>query len=184
MRDGPAPARLPPVRYKGDMTRLLALPFLLLAACATTGASDPWPATYALSGGPTDERPAIPVVSKPNTLRGMVGYTTSRGDGSFTLAGQYEYRWRKDMGFGGFLDLSFGDEFSPVLGGAFFWHPIDIVNLMAGPGYDFEEHEVVVRVGGSVDFEWRDFEIGPAIFVDLGGHGTPLLLSFSISRDF
>lgn len=166
------------------MTRLICIPLLFLAACATTGVAESWPGTYALSGGPTDERPAIPVVHNPHTVRGMVGYTTTRGDGSFTLAGQYEYQWRKDMGVGGFLDLSFGDKFSPVLGGAFFWHPIEIVNVMAGPGVDFQRDDTFARVGVSVDMEWKDFLVGPAAYVDIGARGTPLLLAFSISRDF
>jgi len=161
------------------MIRALILPLAVLAACAAPARD-----MHALAGGPEDEEPAVPRVSDRHALRGMVGYTTSRGDGSFTLAGQYEYRVRRNWGAGGFLDLAFGDEFTPVLGAGLFWHPIENVNLLAAPGFDFEDEDIVIRVGGSIDFEWKKYEIGPAAAVDLAGDGTPLLLAFHISRDF
>lgn len=166
------------------MIRFVALPLFLLAACASTSPRDPWPATYALSGGPTDERAAIPKISNPHRVRGLVGYNTARAGGSLTVGGQYEYQWRKDLGVGGFLDLAFGDEFATVLGGGLFWHPLENLNLMAAPGYDFNEGELVVRVGGSYDFEWKGYWIGPAVYVDLGGDGTPILLAFNMGKDF
>ena len=166
------------------MIRILTIPLLLLAACAAPGPSDPWPATYALSGGPKDERAAIPKVSHPHRAKAMVGYNTARAGGSLTLSGQYEYQWRKDLGVGGFLDLAFGDEFATVIGGGMYWHPMDNLNLLAAPGYDFNEGELVVRVGASYDFEWKEYWIGPAVYVDLGGDGTPILFAFSFGKDF
>lgn len=166
------------------MIRILALPLFFLAACASTPSQDPWPATYALSGGPTEERAAIPKVGEPHRVKGLVGYNTARAGGSFTVSGQYEYKWRPELGVGGFLDLAFGDEFATVLGGGVYWHPMENLNVFGGPGYDFNENELVVRVGASYDFEWKSYWIGPAVYVDLGGEGTPILLAFAFGKDF
>ncbi|MHC4938676.1 MAG: hypothetical protein ACYTHK_06880 [Planctomycetota bacterium] len=166
------------------MIRTLLLPLLFLAACATTAPQDSWPAMHAISGGPTEERAAIPKVGNPHRVNALAGYNTARAGGSFTVGGQYEYRLNPDLGVGGFLDLAWGDEFASVLGGGVFWHPIENLNILGAPGYDFNENELVVRVGASYDFDWEDYRVGPAVYVDLGGEGTPILLAFNFGWDF
>lgn len=176
---------------------LLTLPLLLIAtACASVPASGA-PRSDTLSSGDSlapdsrpyfaarDEAPAID--SGPyheHTIRPIVGYTTERQDGGFTLAAQYEYRFKKEWGAGAFADLVFGDSTAFVLGALGYWHPVENLTLVAGPGVDFDNDDVFARVGGSYDIKLKQFTIGPAVYVDLGAKSTPILAGLLASFDF
>jgi hypothetical protein len=172
---------------------------LLFAACtsprATTSSERSEPSdlanlvagpapVVALADGPTDEAPAVSTNPNPQSVRGFVGWTTERSDGGVTIAGQYEYRLRREWGAGAYADLVFGDDTAFLAGVGLFWHPVPQLNLMAGPGIDFENDDFFARAGASYDFEWKDFGVGPAAFVDLGASGTPILIALQISYDW
>jgi len=173
---------------------LLTIPALLLAtACASSSATtaDAWRSTdsepfFALAdGGPTTERPAIPrSPSKRHVARAFVGGTTERAGGGFTLGGQYEYRLTEDWGVGALADVTFGSDTAFVLGAAGYWHPIERLTLLAAPGVDFDKDDFFVRLGGSFEFAVKEFLIGPALYVDLGAKGTPILAGLIASFDF
>jgi hypothetical protein len=165
---------------------------LLSAACATgrpAATVEAWPHAgsepFLAAAEPATEEPAEPTApSRLHSGRVLVGGTTDRGGGGFTLGGQYEYRLKADWGVGGFADVTFGSDVAIVIGAAGYWHPIDRLTLLAGPGVDLEADDIFVRVGGSYDFTVKDYVIGPALYIDLGAKGTPILLGLSISLDF
>jgi hypothetical protein len=164
---------------------------LLSAACATGPAStvEVWPRAESepllAAAEPATEGPAEPTTpSRLHSGRLLVGGTTDRGGGGFTLGGQYEYRLAADWGVGGFADVTFGSKVAVVIGAAGYWRPIDRLTLLAGPGVDLERDDIFVRVGGAYDFAFKDYVIGPALYIDLGAKGTPILLGLSISLDF
>ena len=173
---------------------LLAIPAVLLgAACATRPAAtvDVWrtadaePFFAAAGEGPSTERPANPTTpSRRHVGRLFVGGTTDRGGGGFTLGGQYEYRLAAEWGVGGLADVTFGRNVAVVIGAAGYWHPIERLTLLAAPSVDLERDDFFVRAGGSYDFAVKDYLIGPALYVDLGAKGTPILLGLVVSFDF
>ena len=173
---------------------LLALPAVLLCAACASGpvaTADAWRSAdsepyFAMAGeGPSDEPAAIPTSpSRRHLGRAYVGGTSERGGGGLTLGGQYEYRLATEWGVGGLADVTFGSDVAVVIGVAGYWHPVLRLTLLAAPSVDLQRDDVFVRVGGSYDFAVKDFVIGPALYVDLGAKGTPILLAAFVSFDF
>lgn len=160
------------------MSRILIPALVLMTACAMPMQRNDDDVGAARSSRST--------IRKPHVARGFVGGTTNRGGGGFTLGGQYEYRINKDWGAGGVLDFTFGSDFATVLGVSGYWHPWQTLNVMAAPAYDFNEGEVFVRVGASYDFPMKQYDISlaPALYIDLGAKGTPLMIGLLVSKDF
>ncbi len=168
---------------------LLAVPALLLVAACTTGpdvAVDAWrTADSELFLAAATERPATSTTpSRQHEGRLFVGGTTDRGGGGLTLGGQYEYRLSTEWGVGGLADVTFGRDVAVVIGAAGYWHPIDRLTLLAAPAVDLERDDFLVRAGGSYDFAFKGYVIGPALYVDLGAKGTPVLFGLVVSFDF
>ena len=87
----------------------------------------------------------------------------------------------KEWGVGACADLTFGNSTAFVLGGAGYWHPIEDLTLLAGPGVDFDNDDVFARVGGSSEFKVKQLSMGPAVYVDLGAKGTPIMAGLLFS---
>lgn len=154
--------------------------FLLATACASRPGLDD--RSYFAAA---DEKPAFSTApSHQNSFRPIVGGTTEREGGGLTLGAQYEYHVTKDWGAGAFADITFGDSTAFVLGGAGYWHPVEELTLLAGPGVDFENDDVFARVGGSYEFKVKELMMGPAIYVDLGARKTPIFAGLLFSFDF
>jgi hypothetical protein len=139
--------------------RNLVITILVAAAMsAVTGCA----ATAAGSGARSYE---------PHTMNAVVGVSMNRPETGVAVGANYEYRKDDKLGFGGFADIAFGDDTSTVVGGAVFWHPADPWTVFGGPGVNFtsgDDAEVIARVGGFYTFEWKDYEIAPTAWVDLG----------------
>jgi len=163
------------------MNKLLScVPLILFAACASRPVLDS-ESYYAAA----DEAPAKATTPiDHNVVRPIVGGTTDRGGGGFTIAGQYEYRISSDWGAGAFADVVFGDRIVFVLGAGAYWHPVEALSLLGGVGVDFKRDETFARVGGSYEFELKQLKLGPALYVDLGAKGTPVLAGLLFSFDF
>ncbi|MHC4953707.1 MAG: hypothetical protein ACYTGZ_07440 [Planctomycetota bacterium] len=160
---------------------LLTLPCLLLSVACASSPSRGSGADFSASSEP----PAIQTgPSRRHVARAFVGGTTERGGGGLTLGGQYEYRITDKWGAGGLADVTIGSDVAVVLGGAGYWHPIKELTLLAAPAVDFENDDFFVRLGGSYDFEVKDFLLGPAVYVDIGAKGTPILAGLIVSFDF
>ena len=118
-------------------------------------------------------------------VNGLVGGTTDRGGGGFTIGGNYEYLLKHELGIAGFADITFGSRTTTTVGGGVWWHPADRWNLLAAPGVSFGNGtDVFVRLGVAYDFPFKEYLLSPYVSVDVFGNKTPVFFAFSFGKKF
>jgi hypothetical protein len=112
-----------------------------------------------------------------NMFLGVVA--NRREENGETVGIDYEYRVTQDFGAGAFLDWSLGTLRTGIIGPAFYWHPVDRLSILTGPGLEIptEAHKdtkLLWRAGGFYEFVAGEITIAPALFVDFveGGEWT------------
>jgi len=176
---------------KTPLTLILLLPLLTcVTGCAATsrgcapGDAKLWDGAASPARAEATARPLLalapaepPSEARPHTLHALIGATAERRDDGVALGAVYEYRKKGPMGLGAFGDVTLADHSSTVIGGAGYYHPVDHLTIMAGPGVEFHrgDSHVLVRVGAYYDFDFQPFSLAPMMFLDFG-LGDPALL--------
>ncbi|MHC4549716.1 MAG: hypothetical protein ACYTEZ_13170 [Planctomycetota bacterium] len=165
-------------------------PLLLSVACvATAPAADPWPAEaagvrtpYVLASAqepPGGAEPGHEVEGlHPHMLNLFLGYTDDRAGDGFTIGLDYEYRFSKPVGVGGYVDYVAGDIDVVVLGVAAYGHPWKELVLVVAPGVEVGhgQSDALVRLGGFYEIPVGDYFVSPAFYVDLVEGKSPALI--------
>jgi len=151
---------------------------LLALGCAAPGGSSPQePAPRA---APHAEEHGAGTQSL-NAFAGGSQEVGDRDGGTFGV--DYEYRLAPRWGVGGFAETIAGLERSFAVGAQAYWHAVDELVLVAGPGLErsHEDWSGILRVGGFYEFSLGDgWVLSPAIFYDFTEHDDILIYGLNL----
>lgn len=119
-----------------------------------------------------------------NLIEVFAGITVEDSESEISLGATYERRFSDRFGMGVIGEFTEGREI--ILAVPFFWHPVEPWRFLIAPGTEMEDgdHEFLVRVGGSYEFEFSGWSLSPEINLDSVDSDVVVVIGASIGWKF